>query len=248
MIAKIKSSVDISLIIYVAVSVSTFWHSAWGASVIFSGFPVEPVQFDWYLQGILTAIAIDVGLVFSAGKLAKQWSIWTLLAFIVSAASSVFFQTFYVAQHAPPLSLSLGVSEYWVAVISPILEARIVLVPLMLPLIAVLYALSHSSKRELPRDTQSPQMVDDTGTLPRVSLRVTREPSDGLLRAIEDIKQGELPEGEVTEVAGYLVDLESNAFYDQARGRAYGPYKTRAAMLGAMKQAARRPRLPSGGG
>lgn len=150
-----KFKVNAFEIVYLAISIATFNHTVWSAAFVFEGNPPEFITgtgvnvfndlianysyYGWFLSGALVAIAIDAGMLISARALAKRWD-WILgTAFAVGALASFFTQLLYSLHHTRQFNLGEGVSSYWNTALNPVVEARVVIIPLMLPIFALVY-------------------------------------------------------------------------------------------------------------
>lgn len=206
--------------LYIAISIATFTHTSWGASMSFEGnFPTdEGERFQWYLAGILIAIAIDVGMFLSARYVAKTRSIMMGVAFLVAAVSSFYMQVLYIYHHSPIISSGAGVSTYWVDTLKGLIEARVIILPLLLPVLAVVYTISRMD-------------ADDHKAVERVQIDV-EQAAQRLQVDREDVKL--LGDGHI--------DWDNLKFFDVATDRWYGPYKSEATMRAALKSRATRRR------
>lgn len=251
MINSLRGWLDPFEILYLAIAIATFEHTQWAAAYMFEGaMPADPTA--WFLRGALIAIAVDVGMLASSRLLATSVTasqrLVLVVAFALAAIVSFYAQVVYISLHTPTVALSAGVSGYWAQALGPLLEARVIILPLALPALATVYTLARLTRHHVtPRSSETTSMVDDIRIVAVDEPGATSETPHVLLRIADDIYHGYLSEDQVTTIDGYSVDLMTNSFYDHARQKAYGPYRSRASMLGAMKQAARRPQLPPGG-
>ena len=100
----------------------------------------------------------------SLGRFRVSFS-WYVITFSLVALLSAYFQIVYAWIHAQPIPVNEGVSVYWQGVISPLVDARIVIVPLALPAIAILYALGGLAKP----GTAKKETKETKETSPKVS-------------------------------------------------------------------------------
>lgn len=148
--------------VYLSIAITTFNHTSWAVSTVFEGpmpgWASSNNPFDgWWLTGRLMAVAIDVGMFIVARFLTEAHSRTQLLtlitAFALLAAASFYMQILYAVTHTQLLAYQPGVTSWWEAKIRPLTDARVILLPLMLPLFAIVYTaamvqLRHEDKRE----------------------------------------------------------------------------------------------------
>lgn len=133
--------------IFIAISVATFQHTMWAAGFVFSGLPPQTftdywdhlASFHWWFNGALIAIAVDLGMFFTARMLGKKWNWILFFAFIAAALASYYTQVFYSVHHTTSYEFGSGVSDYWVTALLPLIDARVVIVPAILPGFAIIY-------------------------------------------------------------------------------------------------------------
>lgn len=137
-------------LVYIAIAIATATHTSWGAATTMQGeMPTDPFgAVWWWFGGLLFAIAIDATMVLTADRLREKNTSrrWLMLTFFTAACLSAFFQLVYAYHHASDLSAGKGVTEGWAAILDGIIAARIVVVPLALPLMGLFYALGGFSK------------------------------------------------------------------------------------------------------
>lgn len=135
--------------LYVLVSVATFRHTSYGFATIESG------SFWW---GALSALAIDAGMILAASALRKVRNGWLVLGLCVSAVASVYTQLLYAVSEASPIVVAEGAQ--WLGKYAEfIANIRVLLLPALLPLLAVVYAFS--AKAETPtKDDELQRKVD----------------------------------------------------------------------------------------
>lgn len=169
MFKKPKFQVQWYVLIYLALAVSTYKHSAWSFSNVLegpepllnweiAGFTVEfawqimTVSF-WWLWGGLMAMAVDVGLYFSARAIREHnikrqydhkrlFTQWTTYG--IAAGLSAYTQLLYAAQHTTTLKVAeTGVKPLqaggWLFIM---LEWAVIILPIALPGLSFLYTIS----------------------------------------------------------------------------------------------------------
>lgn len=136
-------------LVYLAIAVSTFGHTSWAGSFVFEGVPPGPDQLvraiQWAIAGGLLAVAVDVGMFVTAHQLPHSFGkqrLVLLISFVVAAAVSAFTQILYVAHHSAPFALSEGISPYWAPLLSHLADARVIIMPISLPIFAILYTIT----------------------------------------------------------------------------------------------------------
>lgn len=143
--------IDAFELVYIAISIATFQHTMWAAASTFEG-PMpdyatnQAAYWHWHFNGALLATAIDVGMLVSARELAKLWNWMTAGAFLVASVASFYTQVLYSLYHTHAFNYGTGVTTYWNTSLTPFVDARVIVVPLMLPLFAVIYTLARVSK------------------------------------------------------------------------------------------------------
>ena len=130
--------------LYIIVAVATFRHSAIGFASLERGS---------ILWGIVAALAIDVGMIVSASHLRQGFSFFPALGLFVAASTSVYTQILYSVMYAEQVeaasgALWMGNSATW------IIEKRVIILPVLLPLLAVVYAFA--AKRGGPPQVDNP--------------------------------------------------------------------------------------------
>ncbi len=146
-------------LVYWVIAAATAQHTAWGAATTMQGMQPE-VATMWWLQGIAFAIAIDASMILvatkirtgtSASQYLKLWRVripinWYTVTFATVAIVSFYFQLLYAWAHAQPLPNVGGIAQEWIDRLQGVINARIVIAPLALPMIATLYTLGGFGK------------------------------------------------------------------------------------------------------
>lgn len=132
-------------LVYLAIALATFQHTTWAAATVFEGpRPMDDITALrlWYFNGSLLAIAIDIGMLVAARELRKAFNLVMLLAFVIAAVASFYTQILFSIAHTAEFTLGPGVSTYWKAALDGIIQARVLLVPAMLPLFAIIFTIT----------------------------------------------------------------------------------------------------------
>lgn len=141
-------SVDKFKLVYWVIAIATAQHTAWGAAITMQGSEHEGA-IGWWLQGMAFAIAIDYSMVVVATKLRSGMTHSTkryIATFAIVALMSFYFQLLYAWNHADALATATGVVQQWQDRLRGLIDARIIIAPLALPLIATLYTIGGLGK------------------------------------------------------------------------------------------------------
>lgn len=211
---------------YLSIAVTTFAHTAWAASTIFEGAsPGTPFSFfdSWHRTGALMAISIDVGMLIVALFLTstrnRAQTVVLSISFALLALSSFYFQVIYAMAHAEPVVAGSGVTPYWLEVLRPFVDARVVLVPALLPGFATIYTLaSIQEKRSHEHKAIEPKFIDGVWTvadsngkhIPLNEAERLRLPS-GLEQRVRLLGSGDEPLGWTCLVCGFHRDTYKSA-------------------------------------
>jgi hypothetical protein len=203
-------------LLYLAIAIATFQHTAWTAAYLFEG-PQPEGSTMWIIQGALIAIAVDIGMLltsrFLVGAHGRQ-KLVLIVAFIIAAVTSFFFQLVYMAIHTPTVVVSVGVSEKWAGFLQSVIDSRVLLLPLALPVLATVYTLARLTHVKANVPEAVPQMSDDD---PQLTVTVTRIDKNLL----------QLGDGRFL--------IEGLTFTDTLTGVKRGPYKSSPSMKRAIK-------------
>lgn len=119
-------------LLYWSVVVATFRHSAIGFATL---------EDDNVWLGALAATAVDVGMMLAAEKLrdAQQARTWLVSGLALAAVGSVYSQLLYSVTHAAAVPIADGAT--WLGEYATyIINARVIALPVLLPLLAVVYS------------------------------------------------------------------------------------------------------------
>jgi len=196
--------------VYLAVAFATFTHTTWSMAITLQGvMPDDTIgQLWWGLQGVLGAIAIDVGMMVTARRLSHGWSTSMAIAFAIAAVASAYTQVLYALHHASQFMYAAGVTGEWESRLNGWVNARIVLMPIALPLFATLYAIANRG---------SAQHETDVVKKLRAELRRYKE----LVNQLQEGSPG---------VLDAPPEVLARCFYSPYKNKLYGPYKTVAVM------------------
>lgn len=140
---------------YWVIAGATAQHTAWGAAITMQGLSDEG-KWWWWAQGLAFAIGIDFLMVMVASKIrsgvppqrlfGKLPFNWYIVTFVMVALFSTYFQLLYAWKHISDLNPGNGVTPDWKANLEGLINARIIIAPLALPLVATLYTLGGLGK------------------------------------------------------------------------------------------------------
>lgn len=242
----LKHILDPFELLYISIAIATFTHTQYTSALYFEGAPpTDAAALNlWYFHGALIAIAIDIGMLLTSRFIASttdRSEVSTLIAaFTVAALASFFTQLGYILIHTPVVTISEGVSPYWREALSKFIDARVVILPFLLPVMGTIYTVARIARtRRIMRQTR--ELAEQEKKLKMVynpTLIVTRLAD--LVRILEEGQRPRLPE-EVLP-SGEWVDWEGLKFYDIDNGVWRGAYPNRAVMLATMKNMADRRR------
>ena len=225
-----KLNVSMFELIYIGVAVTTFIHTAWATATVFEGpipdgslFPLDAASGElwlWWITGALMAITIDVGMFVIARRFRSAGNAmrWTLGGtFVVLAASSFLMQLLYTVSHTQEIEMTTGVVDYWQTALTPLIEARVVIFPLMLPVFATLYTIAQSfdaiEHEEKERATN------------------TVKSKSGRRRTIKS---------DLTKAFEFFERNEQFFAKERASGKEYGPYKSHSSRMNSIRSVVRR--------
>lgn len=180
------------LLIYVVIAVATASHTAWGAAFTMQGAqPSDAAALvGWQLQGLAFALAIDATMLLVAMKMRSGVPTANVLrlgrvripvnfyvvTFLFVALVSAYFQLLFAFVHSAPLETAGGVTDEWQMRLQPVIDARIIIAPLALPVIALLYTVAGlgkgGEKASKPRPAERPL------SSPRPAVSVSRPELD----------------------------------------------------------------------
>lgn len=232
----VKGLLDPFEVLYMAIAIATFKHTMWAVAFIMEGsFPEEgTARYDWYMSGALIAAAVDIGMLVISRYLQKsknKTQVFVLaMAFFVAAMVSFYAQLIYTSIHTPAIVLSDGVTPGWSEVLTPIINAGVVIFPLSLPIMATVITLARIFNQVAERNK-----TEFTVKVPARQVRPVRQVESQLVDGELD-ETMLLPEPEANQkTSDFKVDMKTLTFVNPDNGRAYGPYRSEGAMKAAMK-------------
>ena len=125
-------------LLYWSIAVATFRHSALGFSTLEAGN---------VLLGALSAIAVDIGVMLNAERLQRVQTGRgpIIMGLALSALASIYSQLLYTVTHADAVPVAAG--ALWMqSVAEMVINLRVVIVPVLLPALAVVYSFASDSK------------------------------------------------------------------------------------------------------
>lgn len=218
-------------LLYMSIAIATLGHTIWGSAYLFEGgTPTADTTVMWHFNGLLIAVAVDLGMLltsrFLQSSTGRMQTGVLVASFLIAAIVSFYFQMVYILWHTPTFVISDGVDPYWVNHLTPILAARVILLPLALPVLASVYTLARIFNRHQVKAAQVLQPARVQGVSDLVKLIQLAE------RTPENLGAGDgaaaLPEASM--------NLKNRTFYYDRTAKNYGPYKSRGSMILAMKR------------
>lgn len=207
--------------VYLAIATATFQHTCWAAATTFSGpLPSQGTDaelFFWYLNGILIATAIDIGMFVTAKELRYRRNIVLILGFVLAASASFYTQVLYSAHHTGEFTFGSGVNSYWLRILEPFIHARVVILPFILPLFGVVYTVAQLTvvKANNPTKVSGNRRKNRQGN--KKGARASKSSSKG----------GDSPEGR--EGTGEALTFTYG-------DRTYGPYSSKKSLRAARRR------------
>jgi len=114
------------------VAIATFRHSSIGFATLEQGN---------VLLGALAAVAVDIGMLLAAERLrdTHQNRAWLVGGLSCAALASVYSQLLYTVTHADAVAVAPG-AEWMHDAAETVINLRVVIIPVLLPLLAVVYS------------------------------------------------------------------------------------------------------------
>lgn len=243
--------VDAFELLYIAISIATFSHTVWASSFAFEGPPPkDPGEMViWQFKGSLIAIAIDLGMLLSARFIAKSDKVnkSMVLAFIVAACSSFYTQLLYIIYHTGSFPVGSGVDPYWNQALSPLVSARVVILPFLLPFLGIIYTVARTSRekeeatKEAIRVANAPITVTDVLKKSSYQGQLEQSEASGALPPPNE----ELIIDSATQTAIELfgdtqIDRQNWRWFDKNWNQWSHPHESEAEMVKKMKTLAKR--------
>lgn len=149
------------LMVNVAISIATFIHSSYGFGTI-SGNPDYLEGFDliwWWFIGGLSSASIDIGMGAIVYALLNGWkNKWMTRSLLVLALFSAYSQLIYAGRFAQDITVQTKV--VWINdILQPLVDLRILLLPIALPMFALIYAFASKSKQDEDRDNSDSEII-----------------------------------------------------------------------------------------
>ncbi len=223
--------IDTFELLYIAISVATFSHTMWAAAFIFEGVvPLDTIGIlVWYAKGALIAIAVDIGMFTTSRSLVTARGIsivFLVVAFMIASAGSFFTQLVFLLAHTPEYIISPAVSNEWATTLQPLTDARVVLFPLLLPVLAATYTLARIFKHK--DEVVHAQQMEEIKPIVIQSTTHLVEMMKEQPELLESTERLSLPEGEG-------IDWERLTFWDNVEKKWRGPYSSKRMLMTAMK-------------
>lgn len=149
-----RGNITLWRLLYWAIAIATFRHSAIGFATLEAG--------NLWL-GALGAVAVDIGMIAAAEKLQSRFSWWLFSGLVLAASGSFYSQELYAVTHADAIGVAPGAiwMQPWAV---GIVNLRVVILPLLLPSLAVIYSFANQSilQESQDRPAGTPQLIGFT--------------------------------------------------------------------------------------
>lgn len=180
---------SIFLVVYVAISIATFYHTSWGFGTLAGAMPPQGDYvgtISWWLVGGLSAFSIDVGMGAIVFAILSGWEArWLIWSLVVLALFSAFAQLVFASNHA--YGYAMGVVPVWLGWLEYVLDARTLILPLALPIFSLVYAFAAKiNPNKLPDAVISD--LEETVSLLEDNLRKSALRENAYKAEIEDMK------------------------------------------------------------
>jgi hypothetical protein len=138
-------------------------HSTWSLGTFFSGQAPDSGDWlaytGWIVPAFFVAFAMDVGQISTSAAIRHDGLNWQRgITFFAFAVTTYYLQFLYLAHHTPLVDIASGVSPEHRPAVEIMVNARIWILPLFLPLSTMLYTISNGDKKE---QTTAPALQAD---------------------------------------------------------------------------------------
>ena len=144
----VRANINLFRLLYWSVAIATFRHSAIGFATLEAGN---------VLLGALAATAVDVGMMLAAEHVRRvhNWRTgqpwWLVGGLVLAALASIYSQLLYAVTNASAVQIAPG--ALWMQEAAQlIVDARVVVLPVLLPLLAVVYSFASRTAAEAAVD------------------------------------------------------------------------------------------------
>jgi len=163
-------------IFIIATSIAMVVHSTWTFGTLFAGkqpipmlspldIPSIVAYLFWLIPALLVAVAIDIGQIQTAMKLAKSnhWGHKAALfvTFIALAVAGFYLQWYNLAHHIPFLEFAPGLTSETQAEFQGFKDLAIIFIPALLPISVVLYTVSLVTEQSDPDEDESEDNMEE---------------------------------------------------------------------------------------
>jgi hypothetical protein len=136
-------------VVFVLIAIATFRNSYWSVSYVFDG--TQPSDgfgsVIWVIWGAFFAFCVDFGMFKLSQKLMQKFNFVVLFAYTFAAFISVYLQIIYASYHTTAFEFSSGINSGVLSVLTDIVNWRLIVLPISLPLFSVIYTLANSQFR-----------------------------------------------------------------------------------------------------
>ena len=157
-----KNTSRIFLYVYIAISISTLYHSAYGFGTL-DGLPNDLsgwILFKWWFLGFLCATSIDVGMGATVFAMINGYkSRFLTISLLVLATFSAYSQLIYASVFAEDM-VTVTKNPSLNPFMQMLLDVRIILLPLCLPFFSLFYGFS--AKESMIKDVVKTENISET--------------------------------------------------------------------------------------
>lgn len=176
-------------LLYASIAIATFRHSAIGFATLEDG--------NVWLGG-LSALSVDIGLMVASAELRKRFNAWALAGLIVSGLASVYTQLLFGLSSASVFVVSDG--SAWMGETAQVIgNWRVVILSVILPALAVVYAFS-AKQQKVAVAFQVQQKVTWEEEVKR--LKKAGLTGGALALALHTLADGKLQPAQIAELTG----------------------------------------------
>lgn len=233
--------IDVFELLYIAISIATFSHTVWAASFAFEGMPPADGTWDmilWQLKGSLIAVAIDLGMLLSARVIARSrttnWSM--IVAFLVAAISSFYTQLLYILYHTGDFKIGSGVGQYWTDALVPLVDAKVLILPLLLPFLGIIYTIARVGQEKKAHNEAEERRKSAPVTVEQVlkqtqPIALQNSGVEQLTSGDEFLVEDDRIKQAIAALGDAQVNLDELRYWDPAHKAWRGPFESKDAMI-----------------
>lgn len=173
----VRANINLFRLLYWSVAIATFRHSAIGFATLEAGN---------VLLGALAATAVDVGMMLAAEHVRRvhNWRTgqpwWLVGGLVLAALASIYSQLLYAVTNASAVEIAAG--ALWMQQAArAIVDARVIVLPVLLPTLAVVYSFASRTAAEAVVAGPVPEPPSTFTERARVMLSLAPDATNGQL-------------------------------------------------------------------